>query len=129
MYKLHNWLKTVNNTNVFEVEEVFAVLEFKTSGLLLDQYNNIEKTFELQFNYLNYFNKEYSKKITFAYVTFAESEEYFARTKKYFDLKNNKLNTAFAFLEYDLLIKKDEKHYINECLDFEKFIFGILNQD
>ena len=48
---------------------------------MLDQYNNIEKTFELQFNYLNYFNKEYSKKIIFAYVTFAENEEYFARTK------------------------------------------------
>lgn len=98
--------KDVNNTNVFEVEEVVAVLEFKTGGLLIDQYNNIEKTFELQFNYLNYFNKEYSKKIPFAYIPFAENEEYFSRTKKYFDLKNNKLNTAFAFLEYDLLVKK-----------------------
>lgn len=35
--------KDVNNTNVFEVEEVVVVLEFKTSGLSLDQYNNIEK--------------------------------------------------------------------------------------
>ena len=39
--------KDVNNTNVFKVEEVVIVLEFKTSGLLLDQYKNIEKTFEL----------------------------------------------------------------------------------
>ena len=126
---LNEKAKDVNNTNVFEAEEVITVLEFKTSGLLLVQYKNIEKTFELQFNYLNHFNKEHIKKITFAYITFAETEEYFARTKKYFDLKNNKLNTAFAFLEYDLLVKKDEKHYINECLDFKKFLFGILNQD
>ena len=40
---LNEKAKDVNDTNVFEAEEVITVLEFKTSGLLLDQYKNIEK--------------------------------------------------------------------------------------
>ena len=39
---------------------------------------------------------------------------------------NNKTDTVFAFLEYDLLVKNDEKHYIEECNDFEKYLYGIL---
>lgn len=116
----------INNTNVFQLDDVVAVFEFKTSGLMKNQYLEIDKTFENQFSYINYFKKNYNKQIPFGYITFAESEEWFLGTKEYFDKMNNKTDTVFVFLEYDLLVKNDEKHYIEECNDFEKYLYGIL---
>ena len=37
-------------------------------------------------------------------------------------------NTAFAFLDYQELALKDKKKYIDECNDFEKYLFDLLSQ-
>lgn len=117
----------INNTNVFDVHDVVAVLEFKTSGLTIQQYKDMDASFINQFNYLNYFKKEYNISIPFGYISLSESVEFFQGTKKYFDEHNNKKNTAFVFLDWTLLYNKDEKRYIEECNDFEKFIFDLLS--
>lgn len=123
---LKNNAEDINNTNVFHLTDVVAVFEFKTSGLIRDQYKEIEKTFERQFSYINKFKKKNNKFIPFGYVTFAESEEWFNKTKAYFDSMNNKSNTAFAFLDYDLFERKDIKQYFPECNDFEKYLYNLL---
>lgn len=118
----------INNTNVFAIEDVVAVLEFKTSGLRTKQLQEIDKTFGKQFEFIKYFKNTQNKNIIFGYITFAETIEFYNATKNYFNRMNNieHTPTAFAFLEYDSLDKFDKKCYIEECNDFEEFLYGIL---
>ena len=118
----------INNTNVFDINDCECLLEFKTSGLMPNQYENIDKTFKTQFNHLYALRKTAKKNIPFGYITFAESIEYYEGTLKYFDDMNGLNNTAFAFLDYQELALKDKKKYIDECNDFEKYLFDLLSQ-
>lgn len=118
----------INNTNVFDINDCVCLLEFKTSGLMPNQYKNIDNTFKTQFNHLYSLRKTAKKNIPFGYITFAESIDYYEGTLKYFDDMNGLNNTAFAFLDYQELALKDKKKYIDECNDFEKYLFDLFSQ-
>ena len=118
----------INNTNVFDINDCVCLLEFKTSGLMPNQYKNIDNTFKTQFNHLYALRKTAKKNIPFGYITFAESIDYYEGTLKYFDDMNGLNNTAFAFLDYQELALKDKKKYIDECNDFEKYLFDLFSQ-
>lgn len=122
---LRNNADDINKTNVFALDDVVMLFEFKTSGLRKNQYVNIDKTFEKQYKYIEGF-REKGKDVVFAYTTFAESIEYYKGTKEYFDKMNNRNNTAFAFLEYYSLYNYDKKSYIEECPNFEKFLYELF---
>lgn len=125
---LKNDAEDINNTNVFNFKDIVAVLEFKTSGLRRKQLENIDNTFFQHFKYLERLNKKHNKHVLFGYITFTEAPDFFEKTKEFFDKKNNvsKIPTAFAFLDYDSYQKYDKKKYIDECNDFEEFLYGIL---
>ncbi len=118
----------INNTNVFDARDCICLLEFKTSGLMPNQFKDINKTFNTQFSHLYALRKIAKRNIPFGYVTFAESIEYYDKNLKYFDNMNGLNNTAFAFLDYQELALNDEKKYIDVCNDFERYLFDLLNQ-
>ncbi len=125
---LKSTAEDINNTNVFNVDDCVCLLEFKTSGLMTNQYKHIDETFKNQFNYLHLFRKQTQKSIPFGYITFAESIEYYTGTKNFFDKQNNLHNTVFAFLDYDNLARDNKKVYIEECNDFEDYLYNLFNQ-
>lgn len=118
----------VGANNVYKVEDVVALVEFKMSGLVDKQYKNIENTFYKQFKYIeDMHNKTKDRIIPFCYITFAETPKYFAKTKEYFDKMNGISNTAFAFIDYSKLKGSGRKNYFPECNDFEAYLYNILN--
>lgn len=117
----------IGNNNVYKVEDVVALVEFKMSGLVASQYKNIGNTFRTQFSYLADIRNKTGRMIPFCYITFAETPKYFTRTKEYFDKMNGLNNTAFAFIDYSKLTGSDEKRYFTECNDFEAYLYKILS--
>ena len=119
------------NTNVYNANDVVAVLEFKTSGLA-DK--DIPKQFDNQFsNLYNIKNKgESDHKIVFGYITFSETPTLYEDTKKYFDDRNEQDKTTFVFTNFNKMQNKYDLLY-DECsfneLDnsnFEEYLLNLL---
>lgn len=120
------------NTNVYNANDVVAVIEFKTSGLA-DK--DIAKQFDNQFsNIKNIFNKnESDHQIVFGYITFAETPTLYEDTKKYFDSNNNQINTTFVFTNFNKIQNKEDITF-DECVyneednsNFEEYLLKLLN--
>ncbi len=70
---------------------------------------------------------ETNHKIPFVYITFSTVKDWFDDTKIYFDKQNKMNNTAFAFLD-DRQLDRGIISYIDECYNFEKFLFDLLKE-
>ena len=118
--------------NIINGENVKVVIEFKTSGTIDTKYKQrtkeefLQEKFGREFNYVEKLKEKYNHKVFFAYITFSTDLEWFKATKKFFDEKNGKENTAFAFLD-DKKLDKKELVRVEECDNFEKFILDLLN--
>lgn len=125
----NNALET--NTNVYNANDVMAVLEFKTSGL---SDKDIAKLFDNQFsNLYNLENKGLvDHSIVFGYITFSETPTLYEDTKKYFDERNKKDKTTFVFTNFNKIQNKEEILF-DECAfneldnnNFEEYILNLL---
>lgn len=116
------------NTNVYDFNDVVAVIEFKTSGLT-DK--DIPGQFDKQFYNLNSIFNNTGTKIPFGYITFSETPKLYEETKKYFDENNKKSDTTFVFTNYNKLNNIDNIYY-RECMysdknNFEDYLLKLLD--
>lgn len=120
----------INNTNVFNPDDVICVFEFKTSGLMRTTFNNIEDAFKRQFEWIKKFRKDVNRKIPFGYISFSESysrkRDIYDGIIEYFERINNLKNIVYVFLDYDSLAKNEIK-YINKDNDFEEYLLNLIN--
>ena len=116
------------NTNVYQMEDVKAILEFKTSGLTD---TNIDEQFNKQFSNLNSIYNKLGNRIVFGYITFSETPKLYENTKSYFDENNQRLNTSFVFTNYNKLSNIENIHYVDCMYDennnFEDYILKLLD--
>ena len=123
--------KGISGINLYNPEDVYAVVEFKTGGKPNFKYKEISEKQFFQEQHSKYFDivKEISEKanheILYLYIGFSYWPNYFKACRDYFDESNNsKYPTAFVFLN------DQSKNYPNEimddCYDFEKFILDLL---
>lgn len=126
--------KTVisDGSNVYKLSDVLYAVEFKTSGTIDPDYKKhtreefFNDQFGKRFRYLKRMEQETKRKIPFVYITFSSVRDWFDDTKIYFDNQNEINNTAFAFVD-DKELEKEKISYIEECQNFEKFLFDLLN--
>ena len=116
------------NTNVYDADDVVAVIEFKTSGLTD---NDIDSQFNKHFTNLNNIYDKTTNRIPFLYITFSETKKLYERTKEYFDDNNNKKDTTFVFVNYDRLNNLNSTHY-KDCMydennNFEDYLLNLLD--
>lgn len=122
-----------HNNNVYDVNDVKAVLEFKANGLYVihKEYDDFFKEeFDSRFNILNSINSIYKNRIPFGYITYKEQPKLYEATKKYFDEKNNKNDTTFVFINSNKYNNDKDISYDKCCFDlnnnFEEYLFKLL---
>lgn len=122
-----------DGSNIYQLSDVLYAVEFKTSGTVDPDYKNhtreefFDDKFGKHFRYLRRIEHETNHKIPFVYITFSTVKDWFDDTKIYFDKQNKMNNTAFAFLD-DRQLDRGIISYIDECYNFEKFLFDLLKE-
>ena len=120
-----------DGSNTYKLSDVLYAVEFKASGTVDPDYKKhtreefFNDQFGKRFRYLKRMEQETKHKIPFIYITFSSVRDWFDDTKMYFDNQNDMNNTAFAFLD-DKELEKGRISYIEECSNFESFLFDLL---
>lgn len=121
----------IDGSNIYDISDVKAVIEFKTSGTVDVMYKTRSKeeflttTFGRNFDYLEKYEKSENRKIPFLYISFSHDSQWFEATKEYFDSKNKLSNTAFAFIDDDALVKGHVQQ-VAGCENFEEYLYNIM---